>query len=164
MTDINYSSIVKNALRSVLREALLITQKNGLPELHHFYISVDTTHQNVNISKTLLALYPKEITIVIQHQFWDLDVHDDYFNITLSFNGVKEKLFIPFNSVKTFSDPFAKFALQFDEQSNEKENDIENITEENSEQKANKSEKNKALNIKKKNDDNIITLDSFRNK
>ena len=69
MTNINYSLIVKNALRSVLKEALLITQKDGLPELHHFYISVDTTHQNVNISKTLLALYPKEITIVITGVF-----------------------------------------------------------------------------------------------
>ena len=74
------------------------------------------------------------------------------------------KIQIPFDSVKTFSDPFAKFALQFEEQKSEKENNIENITEEDSEQEDNKSDKNKELNIKKKNDDNIITLDSFRNK
>jgi hypothetical protein len=113
ITSLSYERMVEDALRGVLRQALKITEKQGLPGQHHFYITFDTTAPGVDIAASLKALHPNEMTIVLQHQFWDLQVHDDYFEITLSFNGVSQRLHIPFSAVTAFADPHAKFGLQF---------------------------------------------------
>ena len=105
--------MVEDALRGVLRQALEITQAQGLPGAHHFYITFDTTHPGVDIAGSLCALHPNEMTIVLQHQFWDLRVLDEHFEITLSFSGVSQRLLIPFAAVTAFADPHAKFGLQF---------------------------------------------------
>lgn len=113
ITSLSYERMVEDALRGVLRQALKITEAQGLPGQHHFYITFDTTAPGVQIASSLKTLHPNEMTIVLQHQFWDLQVHDEHFEITLSFNGVSQRLSIPFSAVTAFADPHAKFGLQF---------------------------------------------------
>jgi hypothetical protein len=113
VTKLSYEKMVEDALRGVLRQALQITAAQGLPGSHHFYITFDTTHPDVKIADTLHTQHPTEMTIVLQHQFWDLKVQQDLFEITLSFSGVSQKLIVPFAAVTAFADPHAKFGLQF---------------------------------------------------
>jgi hypothetical protein len=113
ITSLSYERMVEDALRGVLRQALRITAAQGLPGAHHFYITFDTTAPDVQISSSLKALHPNEMTIVLQHQFWDLQVYEDHFEITLSFNSVSQRLYVPFAAVTAFADPHAKFGLQF---------------------------------------------------
>jgi hypothetical protein len=113
VSSLSYERMVEDALRGVLRQALRITESQGLPGSHHFYITFDTTHPSVRMPESLRALHPNEMTIVLQHQFWDLKVNDDGFEITLSFSGQSQRLKIPFAAVTAFADPHAKFGLQF---------------------------------------------------
>ena len=113
VTKLSYEKMVEDALRGVLRQALKITEAQGLPGSHHFYITFDTTHPGVKIPESLRSQHPSEMTIVLQHQFWDLHVTQESFEITLSFSGVSQPLFIPFAAVTAFADPHAKFGLQF---------------------------------------------------
>lgn len=112
-TSLSYERMVEDALRGVLRQALQITEAQGLPGAHHFYITFDTTHPDLQIAPSLKALHPSEMTIVLQHQFWDLHVGEERFEVTLSFSGVSQRLSIPFSAVTAFADPHAKFGLQF---------------------------------------------------
>ena len=89
--------------------------KNGLPGEHHFYISFDTRADGVRLSPRMLAQYPEEMTVVLQHQFWDLVVTEDGFEVGLSFGGVPERLGVPFAAIKGFFDPSVQFGLQFEE-------------------------------------------------
>ena len=113
VTTLSYEKMVEDALRGVLRQALKITEAQGLPGSHHFYITFDTTHPGVKMPEGLRTQHPNEMTIVLQHQFWDLRVTQESFEITLSFSGVSQHLFIPFAAVTAFADPHAKFGLQF---------------------------------------------------
>lgn len=111
---IDYPTMIDDAMRGVVREALRQVEKEGaLPGEHHFFITFDTNHSGVQISPTLKAKYPGEMTIVIQHQFWDLAVMPDGFSVTLSFNKRPERLVIPFAAMTAFADPSIKFGLQF---------------------------------------------------
>jgi hypothetical protein len=110
---IDYSGFIDEAMRGVVRRALRHVAQHGLPESHHFYISFATDYPGVSISPALKARYPKEITIVLQFQFWDLDVRDQYFSVMLSFNNIPEKLVVPYHALTAFSDPGVKFGLQF---------------------------------------------------
>jgi hypothetical protein len=110
---IRYDILTQEALRGVVRTVLVDAAKNGLPGDHHFYISFDTLAPGVNISSRLLAQYPKEMTVVLQHQFWDLIITDERFEVGLSFNGIAERLVIPFASIKGFFDPSVQFGLEF---------------------------------------------------
>lgn len=110
---IRYDILTQEALRGVVRTVLIDAASKGLPGEHHFFISVDTTAEGVRISPRLKAQYPAEMTIVLQHQFWDLSVADDTFEVGLSFNGVPERLTVPFGAIKGFFDPSVQFALQF---------------------------------------------------
>jgi hypothetical protein len=113
VTKLSYEKMVEDALRGVLRQALKITEAQGLPGSHHFYITFDTTHPGVKMADALKAQHPNEMTIVLQHQFWDLKVAQEAFEISLSFSGVSQRLHIPFAAVTAFADPHAKFGLQF---------------------------------------------------
>jgi hypothetical protein len=104
--------MVEDALRGVLREALIVCQ-NGMPGDHHFYITFRTRHPDVDIADYIRARYPDEMTIVLQHQFWGLEVTPEWFEVTLSFNRINERLHIPFSAVTAFADPSVKFGLQF---------------------------------------------------
>jgi hypothetical protein len=110
-----YDQLAQNALRGVVREALRKVEKTGsLPGDHHFYIAFNTRHPGVDIGERLSARYPREMTIVIQHQFWNLAVHDDHFRVNLNFDHVPETLIVPFSAVKGFLDPAVQFGLQFE--------------------------------------------------
>jgi hypothetical protein len=111
---IRYDLLTQQALRSVVRSVLADTAKKGLTGDHHFYISFNTQADGVRLSHRLLAQYPEEMTIILQHQFWDLTVDDDAFELGLSFGGVPEKLTVPFEAINGFFDPSVQFGLQFE--------------------------------------------------
>ena len=110
-----YDILAQEALRGMIRTVLADAAKKGLPGEHHFFISFDTRAAGVRISGRLREQYPEEMTIVLQHQFWDLKVGEDEFEVGLSFNGVAERLLVPFAAIKSFVDPSVQFALQFEE-------------------------------------------------
>jgi uncharacterized protein len=109
--QIRYEALVLDALRGVVRTVLQRVQKRGVPGEHHFFITFDTCSPGVGISKRLKDQYPQEMTIVLQHQFWDLAVTEDRFEVRLSFNNIPERLIIPFGAVRVFQDPSVPFAL-----------------------------------------------------
>jgi len=112
---IRYDILTQDALRGVIRIVLEDAAKNGLPGDHHFYISFDTRTEGVRLSQRMRAQYPEEMTIVLQHQFWDLVVTEDGFEVGLSFGGVPERLGVPFAALKGFFDPSVQFGLQFEQ-------------------------------------------------
>jgi hypothetical protein len=111
---IRYDLLTQQALRGVVRNVLTDTAKKGLTGDHHFYISFNTQADGVRLSQRILAQYPEEMTIILQHQFWDLSVSDDAFEVGLSFGGVPEKLTVPFEAINGFFDPSVQFGLQFE--------------------------------------------------
>ena len=111
---LRYDLLAQEALRGVVRSVLSDVAKKGLPGEHHFYVSFDTNADGVQISPRLHAQYPEEMTIVLQHQFWDLGVTDERFQVGLSFGGIPERLVVPFAAVKGFFDPSVQFGLQFE--------------------------------------------------
>jgi len=110
---LRYDRMVELALRGVVREALAVAQSKGLPGAHHFYITFRTRSAGVDIPSYLAERYPEEMTIVLEHQFWDLEVSEGGFAVTLSFNNKPERLTVPFGSITAFADPSVKFGLQF---------------------------------------------------
>src|SRR5438477_2880808 len=108
-----YEKMVEGALRGVVREALQRAGREGLRSAHHFYIGFATRMPGVVIPDHLHARYPDEMTIVLQHQFWDLDITEQGFSVTLSFQKQLERLEIPFAAVRSFADPSVNFALEF---------------------------------------------------
>jgi len=111
---IRYDLLTQQALRGVVRTVLADIAKNGLPGEHHFYIAFNTQAPGVRISPRLREQYPEEMTIILQHQFWDLMVNNDGFEVGLSFGGAAERLGIPFDAIKGFFDPSVQFGLQFE--------------------------------------------------
>ena len=111
---IRYDVLARDALRGVLRRVLSDAAEHGLPGEHHFFITFLSTAEGVKLSPRLLAQYPEEMTVILQHQFWDLVVTEDRFEVGLSFGGIPERLVVPFNSIKSFFDPSVQFGLQFD--------------------------------------------------
>ncbi len=109
-----YDQLTQLALRSVVREALRKVQRSGLPGEHHFYIAFNTKYPGVILSDRIAERYPREMTVVLQHQFWNLIVTDDRFEVELSFDNIPEKLVIPFNSLKGFLDPSVQIGFQFE--------------------------------------------------
>jgi hypothetical protein len=110
---IRYDLLTQAALRGVVRTVLADAAKKGLPAQHHFKITFDTGAPGVRLSERLRAKYPESMTIILQHQFWDLVVRDDAFEVGLSFGGVAEKLTIPLDAVTAFFDPSVQFGFQF---------------------------------------------------
>jgi uncharacterized protein len=108
-----YEKMVERALRGVVREALERAAGEGLRGQHHFYIGFATDAEGVTIPETLRSRYPQEMTIVLQHQYWDLEVGNDSFSVTLSFQKQLERLVVPFAAVRSFADPSVNFALEF---------------------------------------------------
>ncbi len=112
---IDYDTLTQDALRSVVRTVLVQAAKSGLPGDHHFYISFDTSASGVVLSKRLKDKYPAEMTVVLQHRFWDLSVDDDGFEVKLTFDGIPERLVVPFASIRVFFDPSVRYGLQFED-------------------------------------------------
>jgi hypothetical protein len=111
---IRYDILARDALRGVLRRVLTDAAEHGLPGEHHFFITFFTKAPGVKLSPRLLAQYPEEMTVILQHQFWDLRVSEDHFEVGLSFHGIPERLIVPFDSIKGFFDPSVQFGLQFE--------------------------------------------------
>ncbi len=111
---IRYDVLARDALRGVLRRVLSDAAAHGLPGEHHFFITFISKAEGVKLSPRLLAQYPDEMTIILQHQFWDLEVSEDRFEVGLSFGGIPERLGVPFSAIKNFFDPSVQFGLQFE--------------------------------------------------
>jgi hypothetical protein len=110
---LRYDKMIEAAMRGVVRQAIAEASRHGLPGAHHFYISFRTDHPGTQVPEYLKSRYPQEMTIVLQYQFWGLEVEEESFSVTLSFNNVHERLTIPFQAVTVFADPAAKFTLPF---------------------------------------------------
>jgi len=110
----HYDALVDDALRSVVRRVLRQVADKGLPGSHHFYISFRSNDPGVQLPEYLRAKYPEEMTIVLQHQYWDLIITEDFFEVTVSFNKQQERIKVPFAALSAFVDPSVRFGLQFD--------------------------------------------------
>jgi hypothetical protein len=110
---LDYGRLVERALRRVVRDALEVVAEQGLPGQHHFYITFRTDHPGVVIDDGLRARYPSEMTVVLQHEFWGLEVLPERFGVTLSFGSAPQRLEIPYDAVRVFADPSVEFGLQF---------------------------------------------------
>jgi uncharacterized protein len=110
---IDYPALVRHALVGVVRAALGIAAE-GLPGEHHLYLGFRTSHPGVEVPPALRGRFPGEMTIVLQHQYWNLQVEDEWFAVTLRFGGVPQRLKIPFEALTTFSDPAGPFAIRLD--------------------------------------------------
>ena len=111
---IRYDVLARDALRGVLHKVLSDAAAHGLPGEHHFFITFLSKAEGVELSPRLLVQYPDEMTIILQHQFWDLVVLEDRFEVGLSFGGIPERLVVPFTAIKSFFDPSVQFGLQFE--------------------------------------------------
>jgi len=112
--SIEYGNLMHQAMRGLIRQVLTEVRQHGLPGEHHFFITFDTTHPDVQIADWLRARYPEEMTIVIQHWFENLEVDEDGFTITLNFGNQPEPMRIPFDALRTFVDPSVEFGLRFE--------------------------------------------------
>jgi hypothetical protein len=112
---IRYDILTQEALRGVVRTVLSDAASNGLPGEHHFFITFDPRAEGVQLSKRMREQYPEEMTVVLQHQFWDLTVDEDRFEVGMSFGGVPEKLIVPFAAILRFVDPSVQFGVQFEQ-------------------------------------------------
>jgi uncharacterized protein len=111
---IRYDILTQAALRGVVRTVLADAARSGLPGEHHFKITFATAAPGVRLSERMRAQYAREMTIVLQHQFWDLAVSEEGFEVGLSFGGVPERIAVPFEAVTAFYDPAVQFGFQFE--------------------------------------------------
>lgn len=152
---IDYGNLMHRAMRSLIQDVLLDVQANGLPGDHHFFITFDTQHPDVDIAPWLSDRYPGEMTVVMQHWYDGLRVTDEGFAVTLNFGDNPEPLYIPYDAIKTFVDPSVEFGLRFETQDDEDDeddllDDVEDeITIEEVEEEPRK-------------DAEVVSLDSFR--
>ncbi len=120
---IEYGNLMHKAMRSLIQEVLTDVRDQGLPGEHHFFITFDTQHPDVNIADWLMDRYPGEMTVVMQHWFDNLEVTDVGFSVTLNFGDAPEPLYIPYDAIKTFVDPSVEFGLRFETQEEDGEDD-----------------------------------------
>jgi len=157
---IDYGRLVDEAMHVIVFKVLKRVEQEGLPGEHHFFISFGTRHKGVRISENLLVKYPHEMTIVLQYQYQDLKVDAKGFSITLSFDGCKENIYIPYGAITSFADPSVQFGLQF----REVEYDFEDV-EVNVESDAIAHPKHKNVSseeITESISDNVISFDQLR--
>ena len=157
MTDyIGYDALTQAAMRGVVREALKRARTNGgLPGEHHFYITFRTKAPGVKIADYLIDKFPEDMTIVVQHQFWDLEVNDGHFEIVLKFAGVPQHLYVPYAAISRFVDPSVNFGLTFE--SADKDDSVIAPAEEHVEAEAPTEDASA-------NEGTVVNLDAFRRK
>ncbi len=173
----NYEQMTQLALRGVVRDAIRrVIREDGLPGAHHFYITFLTRYPGAEIDEGLAKKYPEEITIVLEHQFWDLTANEDNFEVTLKFGGVPKYIKVPYTAITRFHDPSVGFALQFEPPQAAPEASVAPLANIKSEKKkpkrapakkakAEKSDKkSKDTTEKEESGDKVVSLDSFRKK
>lgn len=152
---INYEELVQTAIRKVMRDVLTNVAKNGLPGKHHFYIDFITNYPGVQIPEFLREDYPEDMTIVLQHEYWDLEIHDNFFAVTLSFDNADERIVVPFDAVIKFVDPSVNFGLEFTPSLDSYEElDLSVLLE----------PEKKEIKPLAEGETNVVTLDAFRKK
>ncbi len=180
---IRYDILVQNALRGVIRKVLSEVGKTGLPGNHHFFITFGTGLPGVKVSNRVREQYPDQMTIVLQHQFWDLEVGETGFGIGLSFSDVPEKLYVPYSAVRGFYDPSVNFELEFDPEDIDQDTQLDalpapapvqalssantsqdNEQTENGEGKDTEDKEPVAADAEKGETAEVVSLDAFRNK
>lgn len=119
--SIDYGNLMHDAMRGLIRTVLADVSENGLPGEHHFFITFDTMHPDVEMADWLSDRYPKEMTVVMQHWFDNLEVGEDGFSVTLNFGDSPEPLYIPYDAIRTFVDPSVEFGLRFETPDDEEE-------------------------------------------
>jgi len=122
-STIDYGNLMHRAMRGLIQQVLTDVKEDGLPGQHHFFITFDTMHPDVEIADWLSDRYPGEMTVVVQHWFDNLDVTNEGFTITLNFGDNPETLYIPYDAIKTFVDPSVEFGLRFETQDEDDEDD-----------------------------------------
>jgi hypothetical protein len=154
--SIDYGNLMHDAMRGLIREVLTDVAEHGLPGAHHFFISFDTGHPDVEIADWLSDRFPEDMTVVMQNWFENLVVDEEGFAVTLNFGNNPERMYIPFDAIRTFVDPSVEFGLRFETQDEEDEDEIEEMPlppEAEAEAPAGEDEKKKA---------EVVSLDSFR--
>ncbi|MEM9842382.1 MAG: ClpXP protease specificity-enhancing factor SspB [Pseudomonadota bacterium] len=159
MTDyIGYEALTQAAMRGVVREALRQAAKGSAPPGdHHFYVTFRTKAPGVKVPDHLIEQFPEEMTIVIQHQYWDLEVHDGHFEIVLKFNRVPQHLSIPFVAMTRFVDPAVNFGVSFEKQS--ASDDANTVVDPAPEQAKGEGDETPGESA-----DTVVSLDAFRRK
>lgn len=148
--SIDYARLMHQAMRGLIHQVLTDVAENGLPGDHHFFITFDTMHPDVEIADWLSDRYPGEMTIVLQHQYENFSVNADGFSVTLSFGNSPEPLYIPYDAIRTFVDPSVEFGLRFETQEeDEDEAPMEIVADDEPEERAQK-------------DAEVVSLDQFR--
>ena len=153
--EIDYGNLMHSAMRGLIKSVLETVAEDGLPGQHHFFITFDTNHPDVQIADWLADRYPGEMTVVMQHWFEDLDVTESGFGVTLNFGESPERLYIPFDAIKTFVDPSVEFGLRFE--APEDDEDDEDLLAE-----ATNSDHVQEESDPEKTDAEVVSLDSFR--
>lgn len=151
---IDYGNLMHRAMRRLIQEVLTDVSKHGLPGEHHFFITFDTLHPDVEIADWLSDRYPDEMTVVMQHWFDNLDVTDDGFSVTLNFGEQPEPLYIPYDAIVTFVDPSVEFGLRFETQDDSDDADADDVPE------APMTEAEEEEDVPQ--DAEVVSLDSFR--
>jgi len=166
---LQYEKLIEDALRGVVRKTLTIVAEYGLPNGHQFHVTFRTDHPGVTMPKPLRAQYPQEMTIILQHMFWDLEVGDDHFSVALAFNTVRQHLTIPFEAISIFQDQSVGFVLQF--QGDDSDDDDDDMPAEDEPAvdiaiapDAKSGNDSKADAAVPEGADKVVTLDSFRKK
>ncbi|MDX2482256.1 MAG: ClpXP protease specificity-enhancing factor SspB [Pseudodonghicola sp.] len=150
--DIEYGNLMHQAMRGLIRTVLKDVQDHGLPGAHHFFITFDTTHPDVQIAEWLSQRYPEEMTVVMQHWYDNLEVTDEGFSITLNFGDSPEPIYVPYDAIKTFVDPSVEFGLRFEAAEDEDEDETAIET---PDAPAPQPDEDRA-------DADVVSLDSFR--
>ena len=158
MTDtLDYGSLMHRAMRGLIFNVLEQVRDHGLPGNHHFFITFDTTHPDVQLADWLKDRYPEEMTVVIQHWFDNLEVREDGFSITLNFGDQPEPIQIPFDAIQTFVDPSVEFGLRFENQ------DMDEIEEEaEAGETAPSAEATETSDAEPRQEAEVVSLDQFR--
>ncbi|MCA9310553.1 MAG: hypothetical protein KDA21_05055 [Phycisphaerales bacterium] len=163
--SIDYGNLMHDAMRGLIRKVLTGVAETGLPGAHHFFISFDTGHPDVEIADWLSDRFPEDMTIVMQHWFDDLTVDEEGFAVTLNFGNQPERMYIPFDAIRTFVDPSVEFGLRFENQDDQDDEDDEDadgeelVTEDAPTEKPKKEATRKEA---AKKDADVVSLDSFR--
>jgi hypothetical protein len=163
-TYIDYGVLIDEAMHIIVKKSLKIATEQDFIGDHHFFISFITQYPGVMLSKNLQKTYPYEMTIVLQFQFEELRVSDEYFSVKLSFNNVLEKIVVPFSAITVFADPSVKFGLQFRHIEMDQDQTNTHPMFDKKTPKNTKAKQKLEKQIKDSKADNVITLDSFRKK